>query len=187
MLHCDELSSDFRAALELLRYSNSYCDKQIATHRIHRFSQPELATSPTMLEPNQMKPSVAVGKRIRSRRASEASHQVVPSVSLSRIHVCLLDIMRPPIRIAVLECDKPLDQTNERYGGYGGVFTALLHSAADAMQMARDDLDITKWDVVNDNGKYPKLDDIDAILMTGSSTWNCAYCSSLGSWLSSSS
>ena len=76
--------------------------------------------------------------------------------------------MAPPIRIAVLECDTPLTKTREKYGGYGGVFTELLHSAADVIHMPRDDLDISKWDVVNGAGEYPALDDIDAILITGS-------------------
>ena len=78
--------------------------------------------------------------------------------------------MASPIRIAVLECDTPLTQTQEKYGGYGGVFTALLHSAADAIHVPRQDLDISKWDVVNGTGQYPALDDIDAILITGSRT-----------------
>jgi hypothetical protein len=80
--------------------------------------------------------------------------------------------MRPPLRIAVLECDTPLDGTRERYGGYGGVFTALLKAGAASLQ--RNDissttgLEITKWDVEKTE-TYPSLDDIDAILMTGSS------------------
>ena len=78
--------------------------------------------------------------------------------------------MAPPIRIAVLECDTPLPQTREKYGGYGDVFIELLHSAADAIPMPREDLNISKWDVVNKAGQYPALDDIDAILMTGSRT-----------------
>ena len=78
--------------------------------------------------------------------------------------------MTPPIRIAILECDTPLQSTREKYGGYGGVFTALLHSAADAKHMDRENLDITSWDVVNGEGDYPVLEDIDAILITGSST-----------------
>lgn len=77
--------------------------------------------------------------------------------------------MVAPIRIAILECDTPLAQTKTKYGGYGGVFTALLHSAADALHLPRDNLNITKWDVVNGVGEYPELDDIDAILITGSS------------------
>ncbi|KAF1989198.1 class I glutamine amidotransferase-like protein [Aulographum hederae CBS 113979] len=79
--------------------------------------------------------------------------------------------MKPPLRIAVLECDTPLDRTQQKYGSYGGVFEALLEAGADSL--ARDDLDsktgldITKWDVVNME-LYPELDDVDAILLSGS-------------------
>ena len=78
--------------------------------------------------------------------------------------------MAPPVRLAILECDTPLNQTREKYGGYGGVFTALMYAAADALGMPHDDLEISKWDVVHETDTYPSLDDIDAILITGSST-----------------
>ena len=81
--------------------------------------------------------------------------------------------MRAPLRIAILECDTPLTNTNARYHGYGGVFTSLLKASAKALnQPDRLDpeagLEITKWDVVNGD-KYPKLEDVDAVLLTGSS------------------
>ncbi|KAL1973660.1 hypothetical protein VTN31DRAFT_6295 [Thermomyces dupontii] len=83
--------------------------------------------------------------------------------------------MRPPLRIAVLECDTPLPNTHAKYGGYGGVFESLLRESAKKLaddnepyQLDPDrDLQISKWDVVNDD-KYPKLEDIDAILISGS-------------------
>lgn len=78
--------------------------------------------------------------------------------------------MASPIRIAILACDTPLEKTNEKYGGYGGVFTAFLHAGADELDMPHDSLDISTWDVVNKMDTYPSLTDIDAILMTGSST-----------------
>jgi len=79
--------------------------------------------------------------------------------------------MQPPLRIAVLECDTPLDRTRSVYGSYGGVFKALLASGAKAL--AEDtgtkpvELDITTYDVVAAE-TYPKLEDIDAVLLTGS-------------------
>jgi hypothetical protein len=81
---------------------------------------------------------------------------------------------RLPLRIAVLECDTPLDNTKAKYGGYGGVFEALLKSSAAALEQPTRldpdrDLQISKWDVVNGQD-YPRLEDIDAILITGSST-----------------
>ena len=76
-----------------------------------------------------------------------------------------------PLRIAILECDTPLDGTRAKYGGYGGVFTALLKAGADALDVpglsSTSGLDITTWDVVTAQ-KYPELEDIDAILITGS-------------------
>jgi GMP synthase-like glutamine amidotransferase len=76
----------------------------------------------------------------------------------------------PPLRIAILECDTPLKGTRAKYGGYGNVFKALLDPGADALGhphlSSKQGLELTYWDVVQD--KYPSLDSIDAILMTGS-------------------
>ena len=80
--------------------------------------------------------------------------------------------MRPPLRIAVLECDSPVGRTAEKYGGYGNVFRALLESGAKMLAAedhgVRPELEISKYDVVNAE-HYPDLDEIDACLMTGSS------------------
>ncbi|KAF2265816.1 class I glutamine amidotransferase-like protein [Lojkania enalia] len=80
--------------------------------------------------------------------------------------------MKPPLNIAILECDTPLDQTRAKYRGYGGVFKALLSAAADALEQpdlisSKKGLELSNFDVVNKQ-EYPKLDNIDAILMTGS-------------------
>jgi len=79
--------------------------------------------------------------------------------------------MRPPLRIAVLECDTPLPQTKEKYGGYGGVFEYLLRSGAKALDQidAEKDLQFSMHQIEIDPDNYPNLDDIDAILVTGSS------------------
>lgn len=79
----------------------------------------------------------------------------------------------PPLRIAVLECDTPPDTTNSKYGGYRGVFASLLEESARALGQPErlnpdTDLEITGWDVVSKE-EYPRLDDIDAVLLTGSS------------------
>ena len=93
------------------------------------------------------------------------------------------------IRLAILEADSPLGNTRAKYGSYGGVFTSLLYKAADASNIPRETLEITGWDVVNAEGAkegeeedmggdfhmkrkqgYPKMQDIDAILITGSRT-----------------
>ncbi|KAF2659080.1 class I glutamine amidotransferase-like protein [Lophiostoma macrostomum CBS 122681] len=80
--------------------------------------------------------------------------------------------MKPPLRIAILECDTPLLETKSKYGGYGGVFKALLEAAADALDQpdlisSKKGLELSTFDVVSKQ-EYPELDDIDAVLMTGS-------------------
>ncbi|QKX58420.1 uncharacterized protein TRUGW13939_05542 [Talaromyces rugulosus] len=77
--------------------------------------------------------------------------------------------MRPPFRIAVLECDTPLENINLKYGGYGGVFTRLLKASAVVLGGINPDTDliISKFDIV-DGTEYPSLEEVDAILLTGS-------------------
>ncbi|KAL4919842.1 class I glutamine amidotransferase-like protein [Aspergillus aurantiobrunneus] len=79
---------------------------------------------------------------------------------------------RPPLRIAILECDTPPATSNAKYGGYGGVFTTLLHSSIQELHKpASVDptsiLEISSYDVVTAQA-YPDLNNIDAILLTGS-------------------
>lgn len=79
---------------------------------------------------------------------------------------------KPPLRIAILECDKPFPSTRERYGGYGGVFKELLGRGADALGYpglsSEEGLELSYYYVVEQK-HYPRLEDIDAILLTGSS------------------
>lgn len=80
--------------------------------------------------------------------------------------------MKPPLRIAILECDTPLTRTRSKYGGYGGVFKALLEASADALGQpelisSKKGMQISKFDIVNAD-MYPDLDNIDAVLLTGS-------------------
>lgn len=79
--------------------------------------------------------------------------------------------MRPPLRIAVLECDTPNPNTEAKYGGYGGVFDELLRSGAKAQGKLDPEsgLQISKYQIQLYPDNYPQLDDIDAILITGSS------------------
>lgn len=84
-----------------------------------------------------------------------------------------------PIRIAVLEADQVLPKTRASYGGYTGLYTLLLHAGADSVGWPRDKLQISKWDIKQRGAElseqevekieYPHLDDIDAILISGSS------------------
>ena len=80
--------------------------------------------------------------------------------------------MKSPLRIAILECDEPIGRTKEKYGGYGNLFIELLHSGADKVAekdgVERPELEITKFEVVKTE-HYPSLEDVDAVLLTGSS------------------
>lgn len=74
--------------------------------------------------------------------------------------------MRPPLRIAVLECDEPIGRTKEKYGGYGNLFKELLETGASKLS-EKPELDVTKFDVVNSE-LFPKLENVDAVLLSGS-------------------
>ena len=76
-----------------------------------------------------------------------------------------------PLHIAILECDTPQPNANAKYGGYGGVFTVLLKAGADALGhpglTSSSGLSLSVYDVVTKQ-EYPSLEDIDAVLLTGS-------------------
>lgn len=73
------------------------------------------------------------------------------------------------LRIAILEADTIFPQ----YGGYYGLYTSLLQAAADSLGWPRDRVETSAWEVVNwkegDTGGYPKLEEVDAVLISGSS------------------
>lgn len=78
--------------------------------------------------------------------------------------------MQKKIRLAILECDTPLPNTAKQYGGYGGVFKSLLSAGARAEGLVPEDaIDFSIYQVVEEPEKYPEIDSIDAILLTGSS------------------
>lgn len=73
-----------------------------------------------------------------------------------------------PLRLAILEADTPVPAANERYKGYFGVFRHLFARAV-APAALDSVLTLSGHDVVhNPDSAYPDLDDIDAILVTGS-------------------
>ncbi|KAI0592730.1 class I glutamine amidotransferase-like protein [Biscogniauxia sp. FL1348] len=79
-----------------------------------------------------------------------------------------------PIRLAILEADTPVPQIKDKYGPYGEVFTYLFRRACDSLdppQPLESLLGIKAYDVVVSDGSnlpaYPKLGDIDAVLITG--------------------
>lgn len=73
------------------------------------------------------------------------------------------------LRIAILEADYPQPLTASKYGSYGGVFTKLLAAGAKELGILEEDLTVTTWDVQQEI--YPCLEDVDAVLITGSSMW----------------
>lgn len=79
--------------------------------------------------------------------------------------------MSLPLRIAILECDTPLDIVKAKYGSYGTIFTTLLKAGADSLDFpglsSTTGLEISTFDVVQEQA-YPTLEDIDAVLLTGS-------------------
>jgi hypothetical protein len=80
------------------------------------------------------------------------------------------------IRLAVLECDTPLPNTKARYQSYGAVFEHLLRAGAKSLgRPVQDQLIISKHQIEIDPENYPNLDDIDAILITGSRTLPCYF------------
>jgi hypothetical protein len=76
-----------------------------------------------------------------------------------------------PLRIAILECDIPIGNTREKYGGYGNLFKELLLKGVDEVRgkdgVKLPELDVRKYNVV-DEELYPKLEDVDVVLLSGS-------------------
>ncbi|KAL4889888.1 Aldehyde/histidinol dehydrogenase [Aspergillus ambiguus] len=72
------------------------------------------------------------------------------------------------VRVAVLECDTPIDPIKDRYGTYGNLFDRLLNDGL--KDLGKDNevsLELTKWDVVA-REEYPKAEEFDVLLLTGS-------------------
>ncbi|KAG9237811.1 class I glutamine amidotransferase-like protein [Amylocarpus encephaloides] len=76
-----------------------------------------------------------------------------------------------PLRIAILECDTPMDSVRERAGGYGSIFSRLLRAGADSLKYpglsSTEGMQLSSFDVVTKQ-EYPKLEDVDGILISGS-------------------
>ncbi|KAL8714488.1 MAG: hypothetical protein Q9225_006564 [Loekoesia sp. 1 TL-2023] len=73
-----------------------------------------------------------------------------------------------PLRIAILECDTGLPKALAKYKRYGAISSALLEAGAEAADLRTEDLDISFWDVVNEVGMFPTLEDVDGVFLTGS-------------------
>jgi hypothetical protein len=92
-------------------------------------------------------------------------------VSDSKISVQHLK-MKLPLRIAILECDTPLEKTKAKFGGYGGVFKQLFERGADKLGhpglSSKEGMELKMFKVENNPELYPRIEDIDAIIITGS-------------------
>lgn len=73
------------------------------------------------------------------------------------------------LRIAIIECDNPGFSSINKRGNYGGIFTSLLKEAAPLAGLTENDLQLSVHNVVENTTDYPNLEDIDGILMSGSS------------------
>jgi hypothetical protein len=77
--------------------------------------------------------------------------------------------MKTPMRIAILECDTPPAAVVEQYGRYDRIFTTLLETAAKELGLSPEqDMELSAFDVVT-RQQYPDLQNIDAVLISGSS------------------
>lgn len=75
------------------------------------------------------------------------------------------------IRVAVLECAEPADAIKEREGTYGDMFEKLLRDGLNALtnEETKDDVEliVSKWPVF-EKEDYPRLEEVDALLLSGS-------------------
>ncbi|EXJ86960.1 hypothetical protein A1O3_03914 [Capronia epimyces CBS 606.96] len=82
--------------------------------------------------------------------------------------------MASKLRIAVLECDTPIDTVRNQYGTYGDIFEAFFQRGVGALKDSGHavDLEVSKWDVVEAQ-QYPDMDTVHGILITGSK--HCSF------------
>ena len=76
------------------------------------------------------------------------------------------------IHAAVLVCDTPIQPVLDKYGDYYAMFQALLRQGFKDLEISGGPKDIivefSEHQVVG-NSRFPDLENVDAILMTGSS------------------
>lgn len=80
--------------------------------------------------------------------------------------------MAKVISLAILECDTPIPTVKARYGSYGEIFRRQLTAGIETLLSQGDDIELetSTWDAVASN--LPALDDIDALLISGSSRYH---------------
>ncbi|RFU72777.1 anthranilate synthase component ii [Trichoderma arundinaceum] len=74
------------------------------------------------------------------------------------------------LRLAILECDTPFPKAKASRGSYGNIFQDLFELGLQNLgdEAADVQLHVSKWNVVA--GNYPRLDESDAFVITGSSS-----------------
>ena len=79
--------------------------------------------------------------------------------------------MRSLLLIAVLECDEPVGERENKYGGFINLLRELLEAGAlrlaESGSHEQPKLDISRYDMLN-RISYPELDSVDAVLLSGS-------------------
>ena len=78
----------------------------------------------------------------------------------------MVAFVEAPPRIAILEADVPMPELLAKHGRYGDIFTRLLNDGANAASLPAPQ--ITSWDIVDHPETYPNPSEYDAILVTGS-------------------
>lgn len=80
------------------------------------------------------------------------------------------------LRLAILECDVPIQPVLAARGTYGDIFEKVLDQSVHEHEKRQDglEIEISKWDVVN-GVKYPNMNEIDGLLITGSSRLHGDY------------
>ncbi|KXH43066.1 glutamine amidotransferase class-I [Colletotrichum simmondsii] len=78
------------------------------------------------------------------------------------------------VRLAILVTDEPLPSVSAKLGRFDTIFTTLLRNACESLdppQTLESQLALTSYNVVAEDGvnaAYPKPEDVDAVLITGS-------------------
>ena len=78
----------------------------------------------------------------------------------------------PPLRIAILKADTPIPAVDKKYGGYAGIYESWLRRASQEKKKSHHhqerELRFSAWDVVDEQA-YPELEEVDVVVITGSS------------------
>lgn len=83
--------------------------------------------------------------------------------------------MTPSVRIhvAILVCDTPIQPVLQKYGDYFAIFQDILRQAFKDLEISEKFKDITvefsEHQMVHNN-RFPDLENVDAVVLTGSST-----------------